>query len=189
MNKEEIRIAIKDLRNKMNPKTVSAYSLIIEKKLIKLLNDTTVNNFFIYKSFAHEVNTNYLIKYLLEHNKNVFLPRIEKDTLLAIPYNKTSKMQFNKFGIVEPLGDPIDLDNFICIIPLLAIDKKGNRIGFGKGYYDNFLNNKECLKIGICYDYQIIDKIVPSSQDIPLDIVITEKRTLRFKQYKKKKRE
>jgi len=100
--------------------------------------------------------------------------------MYAISYTTNSTLETNFFGIDEPAGDVCDINDFICIIPLLAIDEKGNRIGFGKGYYDKFLEDKKCIKIGICYDFQIIKGIPCEPHDIPLDLIISEKRTIKL---------
>ena len=189
MNKEEMRLKIKKIRDNMNAKLVYTHSLTIQKKLINILEKLKMDNIFIYKSFKNEVNTNYIIKYLLNNNKKVFLPRIDTDDLLTIPYNKNTEMHISKFGILEPIGEPITLNDFICILPLIAIDKNGNRVGFGKGYYDRFLKNKNCLKIALCYDYQILENIIPTPLDVPVDIIISEKRIIQISHDNKKKRE
>ena len=66
----------------------------------------------------------------------------------------------------------------VVIVPLVACDKNLNRIGMGKGYYDRYLRDKTAIKIGICYDFQVVDKIIPNKTDIPLDIIVTENQIL-----------
>ena len=173
----------------MNLEIVDDLSKKITENLLSLLANTSNDTFFVYKNFSNEVNTTYLIQYLLTNNKKVFLPKIQADTMLAIPYNHNTVMNTNTYGISEPKGKEHEINNFICIVPLLAVDIYGNRIGFGKGYYDKFLKDKQCIKIGICYDYQITDTIIPDEFDIPLDFIVSEKRTIVTNQNKKKKRE
>lgn len=178
MEKDKIRNLIKTTRDSLTNEEIQKLSLEITKQIIQLIKDHSINDYFIYSSFNKEVNTSYLISYLLEKNKNIYLPKIQNNNLLAIKYDSNTEMNINKFGINEPEGTPSYIDNFICIIPLLAVDKNGNRIGYGKGYYDRFLKNKNCLKIGICYDFQIITSIIPSKFDIPLDVIISEKQII-----------
>ena len=71
----------------------------------------------------------------------------------------------------------------ICFVPGIAFDKSGNRIGFGKGYYDRFLKDKpQITKIGICYDFQLLKKVqIPFDEfDIKMDIIVTEKEVIRL---------
>ena len=148
----------------------------IISNLIKVLKNN-YTTYFIYNSFNNEVDTSDLILYLLDNKKEIFMPKIIND-VFAIPFSKSTTFTTNHFGIKEPIADIKEIDNFVCIIPLLAVDINGNRVGFGKGYYDKFLKDKNCLKIGICYDYQIIDNVPKGTNDIPLDMVISEKRSI-----------
>ena len=183
MLKTEIRKRMKNIRNNLSKEQIKTKSNYI----INALKNKLPNNYetyFIYHDFNNEVCTKHLINYLLENNKKVFLPKIIKDEMCAVPFNKQSTLSLNKFKIYEPNGAPQEIDTFVCIMPLLAVDKKGNRIGFGKGYYDKFLKNKNCLKIGLCYDFQILDNIATENHDIPIDIIISESRIIYTQQKK-----
>ena len=182
MKKQELRNELKAKRNSMSKKEVEEYSFIITKKLISYLKIINTNKIFIYNSFNNEVSTKELIKYLLENEKELYLPKVEGDIMNAIKLDKTTLFQISSFNRLEPVGIPSNIDNFICIIPLIGVDKNGNRIGYGKGYYDKFLKDKRCIKIGICYDFQICEELIDSDiYDIPLDIIISEKRTIEVK--------
>ena len=73
-----------------------------------------------------------------------------------------------------PNGEAVSPQFDIILVPGIAFDRDGNRMGFGKGFYDRFLMEGSGIKIGICYDFQLIDKIPISEYDVPVDIVITE---------------
>ena len=92
----------------------------------------------------------------------------------------TTNTGFKKssFGILEPEGEASDIDDFVAIMPCLAVDKYGNRIGYGGGYYDKFLKNKSAFKIALCYDFQFVDKIVSDKHDIKVDCIVTDKQIL-----------
>ena len=132
----------------------------------------------VYNSLKTEVQTDRLITALKSQNKTVAYPITVGDDMVAgVPtsceYKKSS------LGVIEPLEYTI-LDNpSVVIVPLVACDKNLNRIGMGKGYYDRYLSGKSAIKIGICYDFQVVDKIIPNQTDIPLDIIVTEKQILR----------
>ena len=66
----------------------------------------------------------------------------------------------------------------LCLVPALAFDLKLNRMGFGKGYYDKLLSDFCGVKIGLCYDFQITDTVFPEAHDVPMNIIITEKRII-----------
>ena len=179
MDKQKIRNKMKSLRDNLSKEEVANYSKTICSTLLETLKSFNNNNIFIYNSFKNEVYTKELIQQLYKSN-NIFLPRIDGNNMYAVKLSKRSIFQTNSFGIQEPSSPPANIDNFICILPLLAVDENGNRIGFGKGYYDRFLENKNCIKIGLCYDFQIIKGIPHESYDIPLDIIISEKRTIKL---------
>jgi 5-formyltetrahydrofolate cyclo-ligase len=80
----------------------------------------------------------------------------------------------DKFGVIVPKNYSVMDTPDVVFIPLIACDKNKNRIGFGKGYYDKFLQNRNCIKVGICYDFQVVANITPNATDIPLDIIVTE---------------
>lgn len=182
MNKTDIRNNIKSKREALANNEVIELSNKIIKKTISLLEKYSIDTYFIYNSFKNEVNTQNLIQYLLKNNKNVYLPKVINDDMFAVKYDIVTKLETGSFGILQPAGDPITIDNFICILPLIAVDKHGNRIGFGKGYYDKFLKNKTCIKIGLCYDFQIIDELIDiREEDVPLDIIISEKQIIEIK--------
>lgn len=179
MNKQDFRNKIKIIRNNLSQEEVSTKSKKICSSLLKLLQSYDYENIFIYNSFKNEVSTKELIQNLYK-KKNVFLPKVENDKMIAIQLKENTILQKNSFGIEEPFGSPTDINNFICIMPLLAVDEKGNRLGFGKGYYDKFLQDKQCIKIGLCYDFQIIKSIPCMEHDIPLDLIISEKRIIKI---------
>lgn len=182
MDKNDIRIKLKNKRDKMTLKNVEEFSISICFELNKIIKQNNIDDIFIYYSFKNEVNTHHFISYLLSINKNVYLPRIENNDIVPVKYKLNDQLIKNQYGIEEPTGNANEINKkFACIIPLVAVDKSGNRIGMGKGYYDRFLKDKNCLKIGICYNYQIIKKIPSDLHDIKLDIIVSENRVINVK--------
>lgn len=169
MTKQNIRNQILNKRENLTSKEALLLSNQVFTKLLPFFSH--YNNFFIYHSFKNEVDTKQIIKFLLENNKNVFLPKIENGNMVAVKFNYN--MQKNYYGIEEPCGEKIEIFNFVSIIPAIALDNQGNRIGFGKGYYDKFLKNNPCLKIALCYDFQLLKKIPFKKHDVKMDIIIT----------------
>ena len=99
-----------------------------------------------------------------------------------LPYDRT-RLQYGSFHIEEPTGDDIeDIDNIeLIIVPGIAYDNRGNRVGRGKGYYDRLLSRTKATKIGIGYDFQLVDEIDSEPHDITMDIVITDSRIINIK--------
>ena len=128
-------------------------------------------SYFVYNSFGSEASTALIINYLLATGKTVYLPRVEGENIVPVPYGETKK---GTFGVFEPVGRAYSGDIDVTVVPLLAVNERGFRIGYGKGYYDGFLKNRKTLRIGLGYSLQIEE----FQEDIwyePLDEFLTEK--------------
>lgn len=177
MNSLEIRKFIKEKRNALSEKQILTLSNIITKKVLSL-DLSAFNNIFIYRSFRSEVSTELLIKNFLSQNKTLAFPvTIGENILAGIPTTKENAL--SPFGVSEPKNYTIMDKVELCIVPLLACDKNKNRIGYGKGFYDRFFVNNPCYKIGICFDFQVVDSLTPNAWDIPLDMIITDKQIIK----------
>lgn len=113
--------------------------------------------------------------------KHFFLPRVNGVNLEILPYEAT-RLELGAFHIEEPTGedlvDPAQIE--LIIVPAVAYDRRGNRLGRGKGFYDRLLQSTKATKIGIGYDFQLVDEIPAEEHDVPMDIVITQTSVLRF---------
>ena len=99
-------------------------------------------------------------------------------------WDKNSVLQINKFGILEPISTKKSIIPDIMLVPLLAFDKFNNRLGYGKGYYDNYLNKylkikKNILRIGIAFSFQKYKKLPSHKNDVKLNYILTEKGLLK----------
>lgn len=129
--------------------------------------------FFVYNSFGAEVETNLIIEHLFALNKKVYLPRVENGEMVAVPCNKNSQFKLGHFKIKEPIGKSENINNFVALVPCLAIDTMGNRFGYGGGFYDKFLQNKNAIKVALAFDFQLVDKVPTEDFDVLMDMVIT----------------
>ena len=175
---EKIRNEIKNLRKSLDIKTAQTLSNIIQEKVLSLTEVINADTFMVYKSLKTEVYTDRIIKELLSQNKIVAYPiTVGNDMVAGVPCGNDYKK--SSLGVLEPSKYTVLESPSVVIVPIVACDRNLNRIGFGKGYYDRYLKDKSAIKIGICYDFQVVDKIIPNKTDIPLDIIITENQTLR----------
>lgn len=130
------------------------------------------NSFFVYNSFSTEADTKLIINELLSAGKRVYLPRVEGENIVAVPYGSLKK---GAFGIEEPEGQAFKGDIEVTLIPLLAVNERGFRIGYGKGYYDRFLrDNPSTLKVGLGYAFQR-EQFKEDEWDIRLDAFLCER--------------
>jgi 5-formyltetrahydrofolate cyclo-ligase len=134
-----------------------------------------------FSSIQGEVDTLTLLEGVLKAGKKLYLPRVSKDRsqLGFYEVKDLTKLEPGAFGILEPqprrparVGD---LD--MMILPGLAFDRRGSRLGFGKGYYDRILPSlkKSALSVGLCYSFQVIDRVPVNGADVPVKALLHEK--------------
>lgn len=180
MDKNELREYMKNLRGSISIEEKDKKDRSIFNKVVNNKQYIEAETIMVYVSFGLEVDTISIIKNALDNNKIVCVPKIinKKDGMKAVKIEKLEDLIKNKFGILEPLSfdkeiNGKDIDLFL--VPGLAFDKNGGRIGYGAGYYDRFLKNSKdnSLKIGLAYDFQVIDNVPMAENDIYLDIIIS----------------
>ena len=178
--KKELRAYMKKRRANNENRDVKE-TLLLENFLSGLKNELKgKDNFFVYLSYSSEAPTDLLIERLIELGKKVFCPRIDGDEMVAVPYGEDFTL--SSLGIREPIGQAFTGRIDVAVTPLFAVDKQGNRLGYGKGYYDKFFNKQqEILKIGYCFDFQLLTETPHTATDVPMDIVVTDKRVVTVK--------
>lgn len=171
--KEDIRKEMISVRKNIFNKDQK--STIIVDKIINLdiYKKSMVISF--YNSLPSEVDTTKLISESIK-DKIVLLPRITNNKIEFIRINNNTKYNNSSFGVSEPIGnfyqDKIDL----IIVPGVAFDSKGNRLGYGKGYYDKYLKGKNIYKIGVCFNEQVVDNLPIDKHDIKMNLIITDEK-------------
>jgi len=185
--KSEIRRKILSQRNSIYINTIVMNSKSINNNIIAIEEYRRSKSLGIYYPIGSEVQTFDLIRYSLNDNKTVCLPKIIDSTTIEffkIIENSFEKISFQKgkYGIFEPSISTETIDKIdMLIIPGIAFDLKGNRIGYGKGYYDRFLSSRKAnYKIGLAYEIQVLNNIPNNELDVPVDIIVTEKRIIRI---------
>lgn len=166
MNKSEARLIALDNRRKNDQSRAS--SIVLDALISSNILDK-YNNIGIYYPIGREIDIMPLVdKY---NNKRFYLP-ITRENISFIIYNKDSKLVKGPFHTMEPVGEVVNRDLIDCfIIPCVGIANDNRRIGYGKGYYDRYLEGYSGLKIGIVYEDAIFD-IDGDSFDIKLDLII-----------------
>lgn len=156
-----------------------AFDLRILKKLYSHPLFKKSKTIFLYVSLPDEVSTFDIIK-KYSGKKRLIVPRVQGKHRLSLREIQNFKhLERRAFGILEPKThlpkvkpDKIEL----AIVPGIAFGKRGHRIGYGRGYMDRIFAKMKCPKIGLAYDFQIVDKIPDGPYDVPVDLVITEKK-------------
>ena len=183
IKKDEIRKQILEKRSSLSHEEVDKKSELIIENLTPYLKNA--QNIMIFTDMKNEVRITKLIE--LYPEKNFFISKIVNSKNREMKINKynENELVLHKFGYYESSSDDFYDEKIldIVVVPALAFDSSKNRIGFGGGYYDTFLNkvrgkNKNTLFIGVCYDFQMIEEVPIEGHDITLDLVINESEVL-----------
>ena len=186
--KQTLKQEIFGKRKALSRKDVKENSNKIKKSLYSLQEFKQSKNILFYVSFNSEVSTIGIIKELLiKKEKNIIVPYVLKNNpiLQLSELRNINNLAAKTFGILEPKENYIREFSYknieMVILPGIAFDTKGHRIGYGYGYYDRFLKklNKNVIKIGFAFDFQLVEKIPEERHDVAVDIIITEKRVLK----------
>lgn len=144
----------------------------------------------IYMHYGSEIRTDTIIESALSMGKRVFVPRVDGKEMDFYEIHGVEDCAAGYMGIPEPVQSAgklvfpteIKKDDILMVLPGLVFDEAGNRIGYGGGFYDRFLSvHPECNKIGVAYEFQCVDQIIPEENDIPVDGIVTEKRVITVK--------
>ena len=181
MNKLKIRSKILKLRKNKFNKNLK----INLDKFISFLKKNRLNlkNFGGYYPSNYEIDDLAILDLLEKKNFKVSLPIIKKDNQMNFyRWSRSDPLRVNKFGIPEPVSSKIFYPD-ILLVPLVAYDNNLNRLGYGGGYYDRFIEKlektKKIIKIGLAFSFQKISSIPINQYDKRLDFIITEKKILR----------
>ena len=152
-------------------------SAITINKLKKHPNLSCARIILLYCALPDEVQTQRLMDELVRQGKTVLLPKVINNTDMELRrYTSTKDLSLGAYGIMEPTGehftDYASID--VAVIPGMAFDNKGHRLGRGKGYYDRFLSQltSKTYKIGLCFPWQQVDCVPTDANDIAMDDVI-----------------
>jgi 5-formyltetrahydrofolate cyclo-ligase len=180
MKKDPLRKATIERRNNLSWDTVIKNSKAITNHIKSIIEYKESKRIMIYKNFQKEVQTKDIIEDALKEGKKVYLPRIELNTTITSREVRGSfDLEEGVWGIYQPkdntpIINPWELD--LILVPGVAFDYKGNRMGFGKGYYDKFLKDAGgAFTLGICHSAQLFEGIPVTANDIPVKGIITEK--------------
>lgn len=180
MHKKDLRKKYKDLRNTFSEAQIEDKSLAIANRLLQLdIWDNTYFHLFLTIEEQKEVDTEYLLQILAGKDKEIVVAKSNFETLEMTNYLLTdnTKFQKNDYNIYEPV-DGIEVPTSkidVVFVPLLAYDTLGNRVGYGKGFYDNFLAKckEDVIKIGLSFFEPEESIDVVSESDIRLDYCVT----------------
>lgn len=182
--KEALRQQLLDQRTSIpEPEFYGASADIIEAlKEQEEYRSAGIIHSYVSMNKRREVETRLLIKEMIARGRDVIVPvtNFESQTLTHIRLQSFSDLEENKWGVLEPKGgeevSPEAMD--LVIVPMVGGDQQCNRIGYGEGFYDRFLKDVRCPKIGLSFDITIVEQLPTEKFDVSLDKIITERRIL-----------
>lgn len=175
MEKKELRAHIKALKKQHTKEQLQEQSELILKKLEQHPDFLKAEQVMLYSALPDEVQTQAFLErwHLL---KRIILPTVVGDDIIPVEYGKDTGFAVGDFNILEPQNEPYTGGFDLIVVPGVAFDRQGNRIGRGRGYYDRFLcQHPDVERIGICFDFQLVDEVPTEPLDIRMDEVITLK--------------
>lgn len=182
--KNQLKEAILKKRNSLPNEEIIERSRKIGNNLLNLEKYKNSKTVMFFVSFNSEVNTHDMIRQAL-NNKTVIVPKVvHKEIEPSVIIDFDNLVPGNKFGIQEPIEEmKIAYKNIdLVLVPGIVFDKEGHRIGYGFGYYDKFLRKvPKAAKIGLAFDFQVLDKIPREMHDVPVDLIVTEERVVECK--------
>ena len=173
MEKKELRALIKTLKKQHTKEQLMEQSEAILAKLELHPDFVKAENVMLYSALPDEVQTQaFLEKWHLK--KRIILPTVVGDDIIPVEYGKDTAFAVGDFNIMEPQNEPYKGDFDLIVVPGVAFDRHGNRLGRGRGYYDRFLcQHLNVKRIGICFDFQLVDEVPAEAFDIRMEEVIS----------------
>lgn len=186
--KGNLRRVMRETRDRLDPRFRAAASADIASRLAGLPEFARSATVLSYVSFRSEVETAAINRIVLAAGKRLGVPRVIPETREIEPRLVTDPVldvASGYFGIPEPVPDrtrplaPADID--LILVPGLAFDRAGNRLGYGRAFYDSFLASlpEMAIFIGLCFECQFVERVPVEATDVPVHLVVTESRVVR----------
>lgn len=183
MEKKDIRRAVLQKRNELTKEELEQKSNTICNTLIKMKEYKNASIIYCYMDFRNEVFTRKIMKDAWKAGKKIAVPKVMQSEMNFYYIESVEDLELGYFGIREPkTRKPANGEKGLIIVPGVAFGQKGYRIGYGKGFYDRYLNKHPILrKIAVAFELQIVSEIPYDTHDITMDMIITEERKILIK--------
>lgn len=175
MDKQELRAWIRTQKRAMTPEQIQSASEILAQKLFATEVYRSAATIYGYLSYNQEVRTLPIMQQALKDGKKIAVPKVYGQQMRFIYLDDPGAVAPGYSGIPEPVADGPMADDpaALVLMPGLAFDAQGNRMGYGGGFYDKFLAAEpNHPTVALCYGFQMVDRIPTDSYDIPVDLVL-----------------
>ena len=184
--KDMLRKGIKEKRKSLSFEEKARRDKKISNKLYSLWQYREANVILTYVSTDNEVDTRCIIETALNAKKKVAVPFCVPNTPHLMKFyfiNSLSQLEKGSFGVLEPnpniCEELKDFSNGLCLVPALSFDKKGYRLGYGKGYYDRFLSKFDGKTVGLCYEEFLSEELPNGKYDKQVQTIITDREIIK----------
>lgn len=138
----------------------------------------------LYSAIHNEVSTDEIVEQTVILGKSLVFPRVNGETLEFVQVESSAELVPGAFGVKEPKGCklvPVEAIDLV-VVPGVVFDQRGHRLGYGRGYYDRALAKcqSQCIKVGLAYDFQLVEELPAVDHDETLSVIVTESQTLNF---------
>lgn len=180
----ELRAQLLEKRNKLSKEELIELNSLLRKNIREIGPLKEAKKIACYVSKGREVGTHSLINEWIKEGKEVYVPHtLWQNKMEFSRITNFEEMAEGKFGVLEPQQPSLpEQDIEVVIIPGAAFDKQGNRLGYGRGFFDRAVSSlkylKNCVKIGLAYDFQVLDKLERKKWDLKVDYIITESKII-----------
>lgn len=177
MTKKEIRKQVLDERRALDEESAILASQVICRKVMGLPAYDEAENICLYVPVNNEVDVMLLADEAESAGKKVWLPKVNGEDMDFRAYEGEDRLEEGAYHIPEPVSDEMleDFANALVIMPGAVFTPERDRIGYGGGYYDRFLEGAEgCTTVAVCYDFQIADEIPVEEHDIRPDFLVSD---------------
>lgn len=179
--KAVLRKSMITLRSQLSEEEAKRRSTLIADGLRSLQDYQKAKTILFYVSVKNEVDTHELIREALQTGKRIAVPitNLREKVLCLSEIKGMEELKKSTFDLLEPAEEfrrPTSLQEIdLVVVPGIAFDRKGNRIGYGAGFYDRLLSTRpDVLKVALAYQFQVVDRIDIYDGDVPIDILVTE---------------
>jgi 5-formyltetrahydrofolate cyclo-ligase len=178
--KKILRRNILTIRNSLTPEDISERSRKIGETLFREKHFKKAKTVAFYIPKGNEVQTRDMMEHAIREGKEILVPVTDSEVSMC-EFTSFFDMVPGKFGVPEPKHHVAkDHAAEVVLVPGIVFGPCMHRIGYGKGYYDKyFKKNPKVFKIGMCYDFQVMDELPKHGHDIPMDLIITDKRLIK----------
>lgn len=175
MTKQELRAAIRTQKRAMTLAQIEEKSAALAEQLFATEQYRQAKTLYGYLPYNQEVRTVPILEQAMRDGKRVAVPKVYGDEMRFLYIEDLSQVEKSSFGIPEPIADgPVAMEeDALILMPGLAFDPQGNRMGYGGGYYDKYLQAQpNHPTVALCYDFQMLAQLDTQEHDVPVDLVL-----------------